>query len=147
MIYKTCLMCGEEVKIELDLLNECAICKDCRTVFLEMKKRFKQSEESKALSPRECIIKFTDDDGNVFYMGNTSNTPKYISADELKNHISFTSNMNKAHKYTKTRADKICRCIYELQNMDLYTFIVKAEVIRDGKTIIFREYKKENSNV
>ena len=44
MIYKTCLMCGEEVKIELDLLNECAICEDCRTVFLEMKKRFKKSE-------------------------------------------------------------------------------------------------------
>lgn len=143
MIYKPCLICGEEVKIGLNSQNDCDICEDCRSVFLEMKKRFKQSEESKALASRECIIKFTDDDGKVFYMGNTPNAPKYISADELKNHISFTSNMNKAHKYTKTRADKICRCMYELQNMDLYTFIVKAEVIRDGKTITFRDYNKK----
>ena len=141
MIYKPCLVCGKNVKIGLNSPNECAICEDCKNVILKMKKKFKNNTIDDI--PREYIIKFINDKNEVSYLTNVPHSAKYISPMEIANRMKFVSDEKVAHKYTRTRVRKICESIDELQKKGLCTFIVRAEGIKDGKVMMFKDYNKK----
>lgn len=145
-MFKPCFICGYDVEIEFDLPNECVICEDCKSVILEMKNKAwrKTQNSTNNETPREYIIKFTDDEGKISYLAGVPHLTKYISPREIADKIKFVFNESIAHRYNRTRVRKICESIAELQKMGLYTSIIKAEGIKDGKVISFYNYKKEN---
>lgn len=129
-----CLVCGEPVEWRINK-SEYAICDKCKAAILEMRKQMNDP------APRTCIIRMTDKAGSVSYI---SQAPKTMYAKYFRKELKFSCRQAEAHLFTRTRADKICRVIYELRQEGKFEHFVKAEILKDNKVIGTKNYVKEN---
>ena len=131
-----CLVCGEDVETGINE-PEYKICDKCKAAILEMRKQMNDPV------PRTCIIRMTDKAGSISYI---SQAPKTIHPKYFRKGLVFTYRQAEAHLFTRTRADKILRTIYELRQEGKFEQFVKGEILRDNKVLGTKSYVKENND-
>ena len=132
-----CLVCGEDVETGVNG-PEYKICDKCKAAVLEMRKQMNDSV------PRTCIVRMTDKAGSISYI---SQAPKTMYAKYFRKELKFSCRQAEAHLFTRTRADKILRTIYELRQEGKFEQFVKGEILRDNKVLGTKSYVKENEDV
>lgn len=140
-----CLVCGEEVKV--NNIQNYVICDKCKSAILELRKKMSDDSSSKIY-----IIRVTDDLGNISYI---TKSPKMATKNSIESKIKvlkdkyindmyrFSDNENKALSVTRTKANKICKSFYMLQENGHFNQFVKAEIIKDENVIFCYNFKKK----
>lgn len=131
-----CLVCGEEVKIGINTPGV-AICDGCKAAVLEMRRQMS------CPVPKTCIIRFTDKNGSISYLTESpkSITPKLIKEKFFRKAFKFGYRQDAAQLFTRTKADKICKCFYELQKNGYFIQFVRADVLKGNDIIFFHNYQ------
>lgn len=131
-----CLICGEFVELPL-VGPKYAICDRCKAAVLEMRRQMS------CPVPKTCIIRFTDKDGSISYLTESpkSITHKLIKEKFFRKAFKFGYRQDTAQLFTRTKADKICKCFYELQKNGYFIQFVKADVMKENDVIAFHNYQ------
>ena len=131
-----CLICGEFVELS-PVGPKYAICDKCRSAVLEMRRQMS------CPVPKTCIIRFTDKDGSVSYLTESpkSITPKLIKEKFFRKAFKFGYRQDAAQLFTRTKADKVCKCFYEFQKNGYFIQFVRADVLKENDVIFFCNYQ------
>lgn len=131
-----CLICGEFVELS-PVGPKYAICDKCKSAVLEMRRQMN------CPVPKTCIIRFTDKDGSISYLTESpkSITPKLIKEKFFRKAFKFGYRQDDAQLFTRTKADKVCKCFYELQKNGYFIQFVRADVLKENDVIFFHNYQ------
>jgi len=131
-----CLICGEFVELPL-VGPKYAICDKCKSAVLQMRRQMN------CPVPKTCIIRFTDKDGSISYLTESpkSITPKLIKEKFFRKAFKFGYRQDAAQLFTRTKADKVCKCFYELQKNGYFIQFVRADVLKENDVIFFCNYQ------
>lgn len=132
----SCLICGEFVEVP-HFASPYAICDKCKSAVLEMRRQMN------CPVPKTCIIRFTDKDGNISYLTESpkSITPKLIKEKFFRKAFKFGYRQDAAQLFTRTKADKVCKCFYELQRNGYFIQFVKADVLKENNVTFSYNYQ------
>ena len=131
-----CLICGEFVELA-PVGPKYAICDKCKAAVLEVRRQMN------CPVPKTCIIRFTDKDGSVSYLTESpkSITPKLIKEKFFRKAFKFGYRQDAAQLFTRSKADKVCRCFREFQHNGYFIQFVRADVLKDNDVIFFCNYQ------
>ena len=145
MNFIRCIVCGESVNVGVEIM-----CDKCKSAILKMRRKMDCDV------PEICIIRMINEKGDYFYITKapkmaTSNSIEckinILTKDSINNMYHFSNDIDNSRLFTRTKANKICKSFYLLQENGYFNQFVSAEILKDNQIVFHWDFKKkENKN-
>lgn len=136
-----CIVCGESVNVGVEIM-----CDKCKSAILKMRRKMDCDV------PETCIIRMINEKGDYFYITKapkmaTSNSIEskinVLTKDSINNMYHFSNDIDNSRLFTRTKANKICKSFYLLQENGYFNQFISGEILKDNQIVFHWDFKKK----